>query len=230
MHCSYKPLLGLSRGKENGFLDGIPSSVNAYWYYAVGYDAFDYGNTGIPAVYNQIVASAIDLYLVSEGNMLNEHVWHGDATIATVEYTGGFQAYNIDTGQWITGPDSNQVIFDDDIATIYHSTSTSAGVGVTITFQYPVYYSEVKMHIRLKCCPERYKNVCLYADGTKIACTPANYVPTNEIFFNDFLLSAPTVIVASEFKLSWDRRRFVGGSELLYKIGARDYFTTIVVT
>jgi len=83
--------------------------------------------------------------------------------------------------------------------------------GVTITFQELIEYVDLRLITREDCCPHRYKNLCLYADDSKISCTPSDFVPSqgSEINFKDYNHDGSlsdeqdTEIYAKEFKLEW---------------------------
>ena len=99
-------------------------------------------------------------------------------------------------------------MFDDEYGEthMFHSTDChAAGQGVDVTFLNPITLVDFIIHARKDCCRERYLDVCLYADGEKIACTPSvGYIPGDVINFMDFRITGTSDITASSFKIQWD--------------------------
>ena len=59
------------------------------------------------------------------------------------------------------------------------------------------------MWTRQKCCRDRYNDVCLYADGKKVACTPKDFGDPGRLFnFKKHNFDDSTVI-AKEFRIMW---------------------------
>ena len=94
---------------------------------------------------------------------------------------------------------------------IYHSSDCSvAGQGVDVTFKKPITIVDFIIHTREN-HRDRYKNICLYADGEKIACTPSSdYTPGAVIKFMDFRIGEATPITATLFTLKWEGPGNVG--------------------
>lgn len=103
---------------------------------------------------------------------------------------------------------SENAMFDNEFGQdhMYHSSQCAAvAQGVEVTFINQITLADFLIHTRRDCCRHRYHNVCLYADGVKISCTPSsNYNPGDVINFMDFRISGKFPIIASSFKLQWD--------------------------
>ena len=85
--------------------------------------------------------------------------------MATWEFPGGIRSYH----------GSNDALFDDQYGNrnMYHSSTCDEERGIVIKFNQPIKYTDMEVFTRSNCCrDERYRAVCLYADGEEIACTP----------------------------------------------------------
>ena len=66
-----------------------------------------------------------------------------------------------------------------------------------------VRYADVVLWTRQLCCRLRYNDVCLYANGNKVACTPKDHGDPGRFFNFKYLNIDDTPVIASEFKIMW---------------------------
>ena len=127
-------------------------------------------------------------------------MWHGEEDIANVVLLkGSFGHYG----------GTENVMFDNQYGKghMWHSSECAVGQGVEVAFVNPVTFVDFIVHTRRDCCNTRYKDVCLYADNTKIACTPSNYLPARGqiINFKDFRIDVNgSPVKAAKYMLRWD--------------------------
>ena len=91
--------------------------------------------------------------------------------------------------------------------------------GVEITFKTAVNFKNLVIYTRDGChmCGTRYGDVCLYADGTVIGCTPGDLRVSDglPIKFNDFN-HHESDITATEFRLVWENNQCAQIAELYF--------------
>ena len=101
---------------------------------------------------------------------------------------------------------------------MYHSAACAGAgsdyAGIIITFPTLVEFADLELVTRTDCCPERYNNVCLYADGVQIGCTPSDLNPINLGVTLNFKDYTHTPATAQEFKLNWENEHCMQIAEL----------------
>jgi len=87
--------------------------------------------------------------------------------------------------------------------------------GVTITFHQTITYVDIIISTRSSCCRDgKYGNVCLYGDGEKLGCTPADIGdPGSSISFKDYTSNH---FQAKEFRLNWENNQCAQIEELVF--------------
>lgn len=132
--------------------------------------------------------------------ILDPKIWHGDPSIATYSIIGNFK------------PEKGSInaMFDNLSGenSMYHSFFCTGDRGVVINFVSPVQYQDVMLHTGCDpnqfSCRQRYKNVCLYADGVKVSCTPAGLEEAPPVIhFKNYTYEASPVIT-SEYRIMFE--------------------------
>ena len=107
-------------------------------------------------------------------------------------------------------------MFDGDWDTCYHS-KCKKDQGVSIKFKSLIELENVRIITRKSWRDVRYRNLCLFADGAKVACTPDDYRPPHKLEFAN--LGSLKNIIAKEFKLIWmtDNCAQIPELDIIYK-------------
>lgn len=80
---------------------------------------------------------------------------------------------------------------------------TDSGHGLSIKFLKPITFVDLIIQTR-EGYRSRYQGVCLFADNTKIACTPDSDYESDVFIHFGLLVSSPSPIIASTFTLQWE--------------------------
>ena len=114
--------------------------------------------------------------------------------VASWDFIGGFRPYHGD----------ENAMFDNkyDNRNMYHSSTCSEERGVTFTFAKKIHFVDLEVFTRTNCCRDRYEDVCVYANDTRIACTPSNLGdPGQKIHFKDYaLVDLSTIEATTDFR------------------------------
>ena len=129
-------------------------------------------------------------------------LWHGDSNVASWAIIG-------ESAPSFGPPEA---MFDRMYGNKYmyhskHCEDQNYG-GIIITFNEPVRYADLIIHTRSTCCrDDQYNNVCLYADGANIGCTPNNLGdPGITLSFKDY---TTTNTIGQEFRLNWENENIL---------------------
>jgi hypothetical protein len=96
-------------------------------------------------------------------------------------------------------------LFDKRSDTLVISKSPDNNAGPSVSFYKSILLKDVQIQTRHNTGSERYKNMCLYADNTIVACTPDDF----EIGLGDWVRFKVT------FKYSWSNFQFFGAYQSL---------------
>lgn len=151
-----------------------------------------------PALVSHWISTNNNFECTSE-DPAKSHVWHGESSIASWNYLGGYNTYH--------GHKNAMFDYRFEDNHMYHSKrwyGSNYG-GVVINFNTPIKFDDLRIYTRSICCRiNRYQGVCLYADNVKIACTPDDFGDPGPIINFKYHLISTSPVIASEYKLSWD--------------------------
>jgi len=139
------------------------------------------------------------------------YIWHGEESVASWSLVDGYRpTYG-----------TNNAMFDGLYGSnnMYHSEKCDGQDygGVIIEFKNYVKFVDIVIHTTPSCCRDSYSNVCLYADGENIGCTPDGLAdPGNTIHFKDYVINR---VVAKEFRLNWENDKCALIEELFFHYG-----------
>ena len=141
----------------------------------------------------------------------NIYIWHGEETVASWSLVGDYRTFHGPLNAVFDG------LYGDE--NMYHSEKCDGSDygGIIISFNDQIIYHDIVIHTRSSCCQDRYNNICLYADGNNVGCTPDNLDnPGNTLNLKEY---TTIETVAKEFRLNWENDECAQIEELFFHYG-----------
>jgi len=160
-----------------------------YKYY--GLQATDWCHCGDKDPNPRLIVDNADCRVPCKGDKSAICGGHWRMNIFTIQESGGKRYIPSDKSVKITQiGDSHPLYplrnaFDGNDHTMWHSREDLVTYDKGIIFDFGKNIQLKRMHIvtRKNCCRQRYRQVCLYADDKKVACTPGKpFIPGNDIY------------------------------------------------